>query len=176
MPLSYGNCKEEAIAMEKEILEIVDGKIQQNPTLSITFVLELEKTCIGLMKLKYQEQIDAIGDCPSININGQLELFRCVSNPIDDDSFLPQAVLLKPKHQDNCLAWGLSCFSSESSAKGTLANLSKRKRSNYSIIAKGMITDEDGIKHRSGANKQHFTLYPIEGLDLSKRFKVVENQ
>ena len=120
------------------------------------------------MKLKFQENIEKIKDCPANNEHGEKKLFRCVEKELTDNSFLPQAVLLKPKYQHKCIAWGLSVFNSFDSANQILKNLSKNKRVNYSKIAQGVINDSHGIKY-GGTNKKHYTFFP------SEEFKVVEN-
>lgn len=124
------------------------------------------------MTLEYQEKLNSIENCPLENQKGEKILFRCVENPMTVNSFIPQAVLLKPKYQDNCLAWGLSLFSNYDSAKQMLNNLSKNKLVNYSNIAKSNLTDLDGIKH-SGTNKKHFTFYPKKHTDILSKFAIV---
>lgn len=125
------------------------------------------------MELKYQKEINTIENCPVEHQPGEKILFRCVEEPMTDNSFKPNAVLLKPKFEDNCLAWGLSLFSSYDSAMQTLKNLSKSKRVNYSKIARTNLLDSDGIKHCS-KNKTHYTFYPEKNLDLLTKFVIVE--
>lgn len=127
------------------------------------------------MKLKYQNEINKIENCPVENQTGEKTLFRCVENPMNINSFKPNAVLLKPKFQDNCLAWGLSLFSNYDSANQMLKNLSKNKRVNYANIAKSVITEKDGIKH-SSKNKKHFTFYPENSLDILSKFAIVDEK
>lgn len=127
------------------------------------------------MELKYQKEINSIENCPVENQKGEKILFRCVENPMDINSFQPNAVLLKPKFQNNCLAWGLSLFSNYDSAKQMLNNLSKNKRTNYSKIAKSKLTEDDGIKHNS-KNKNHYTFYPAESLDILSKFAIVNEK
>ena len=124
------------------------------------------------MQLEYQDKLDTIENCPLENQKGEKILFRCVENPMTENSFKPHAVLQKPKFQDNCLAWGLSLFSNYDSAKQTLHNLSKNKQVNYSNIAKSNLTDLDGIKH-NGKNKKHFTFYPKKNSDFLSKFAIV---
>lgn len=124
------------------------------------------------MELKYQKNINLIENCPVDSQKGEKILFRCVENPMTEDSFIPQAVLLKPKHQNNCLAWGLSLFSNYDSAKQMLNNLSKNKSINYSSIAQSNLTDIDGIKHNS-KNKKHYTFYPEKNTDILSKFAIV---
>ena len=124
------------------------------------------------MQLKYQDKLDSIENCPVENQKGEKILFRCVENPMTEKSFIPNAVLLKPKFQDNCLAWGLSLFSNYDSAKQMLNNLSKNKQVNYSNIAKSKLTDLDGIKHTS-KNKKHYTFYQEKNADILSKFAIV---
>ena len=126
------------------------------------------------MQLEYQEKLDLIENCPLENQKGEIVLFRCVENPMTHSSFIPNAVLLKPKFQDNCLAWGLSLFSNYDSAKQMLNNLSKNKQVNYSNIAKSNLTDFDGIKHYS-KNKKHFTFYPKKNINILSKFAIVND-
>ena len=127
------------------------------------------------MTLKYQKKIDSIDNCPVDNLQGEITLFRCVENPMTDKSFVPNAVLTKPKLENNCLAWGLSMFKTYDSAKQILNNLSKNKRVNYSNVAKGVITDTDGIKHNSRKATNHYTFYPEERLDIVSKFAIVDD-
>ncbi len=127
------------------------------------------------MKLKYQKEINSIANCPVDNQKEEKILFRCVENPMTNDSFLPQAVLLKPKYQKYCPAWGLSMFSNYDSAKQVLKSLSKKKGSKYKSIAKSNITESDGVKH-CGNNKKHYTFYPEKDLDLLSKFALVNEK
>ncbi len=125
------------------------------------------------MKLKFQESIEKIKDCPANNELGDKRLFRCVENEVNEKSFVPQAVLLKPKYQDKCIAWGLSVFNSFDSANQMLKNLSKNKRVNYSKIAQGMIDDSHGIKY-GGSNKKHYRFFPSEEFNVVENFEIVD--
>lgn len=127
------------------------------------------------MELKYQKEINSIDNCPVENVKEEKVLFRCVEDPMNDDSFLPQAVILKPKYQKFCLAWGLSMFSNYDTAKQTLKNLSKKKSNKYNSIAKSNITENDGVKH-FGKNKKHYTFYPEKDLDLLSKFALVNEK
>lgn len=123
------------------------------------------------MIFEYQEKIDLIENCPNNNEVGDKILYRCVENPMSENSFIPNAVLLKPKHSNNCLAWGLSLFNNYNSAKEMLNNLSKNKQVKYSGVAKSVLTDLDGIKH-CGKNKKHYTFYPKKDLDILSKFAI----
>src|SRR5690606_7463428 len=117
--------------------------------------------------------IEKIKDCPANNEIGEKTLFRCVENEVNEKSFIPQAVLLKPKYQDKCIAWGLSVFNSFDSANQMLKNLSKNKRVNYSKIAQGVINDSHGIKY-GGSNKKHYTFFPAEEFNVVENFEIVD--
>ncbi|WP_167597962.1 hypothetical protein [Leeuwenhoekiella sp. ZYFB001] len=124
------------------------------------------------MKLKFQKDIEKIKDCPANNEKGERILFRCVESELSEKSFTPNAVLLKPKFQDTCIAWGLSVFSTFDSANEMLKNLSKNKRVNYANIAQATISDEHGIKYGS-KNKKHYTFFPKEEFNVVDNFKIV---
>ena len=125
------------------------------------------------MELNYQEELSNIENCPAQNENGDKLLFRCVESVVNDASFIPQSVLLKPKYQDLCIAWGLSLFDNLNSAKQTLKSLSQNKKSNYTHIAQSTITDAHGVKH-SAKNTNHYTFFPKKDLDLVSMFAIVE--
>ena len=125
------------------------------------------------MELNYQEELNNIENCPTHHENGDKVLFRCVESVVNDSSFIPQSVLLKPKYQDLCVAWGLSLFDNLNSAKQTLKSLSQNKKSNYTNIAQSTITDAHGIKH-SATNRSHYTFFPKRDLDLVNMFEIVE--
>ena len=128
------------------------------------------------MKLRHQENIDLIPNCPLGNQNGDKILFRCVDNPMTQSSFEPHAAMFKPKFQDNCIAWGLSMFSNLESAKEILKNLSQKKRESLNIcsIASAKLTDSDGVKH-SSKNSYHFTFYPKIDVDLFSKFVIIND-
>ncbi|MFT4525176.1 MAG: hypothetical protein ACI85F_001329 [Bacteroidia bacterium] len=126
------------------------------------------------MKLKHQSNIDLIPDCPLVNEDGEMELFRCVENPISEQSFIPQAVLLKPKYQNLCQAWGLSTSKSHKHASQLLKNLSKNKRVQYAQVAKMQVTNDHGIKY-SGKNREHYTFFPNEEIRLVESFTILES-
>lgn len=127
------------------------------------------------MNLKYQQKLESIENCPLDNLQGEITLFRCVENPMNATSFIPNAVLLKPKFEDNCLAWGLSLYKTYDSAKQTLDNLSRKKKGNYTNIAQGVITDNDGIKHGCKKNSKHYTFYPLESIDIVSKFAIIDD-
>lgn len=125
------------------------------------------------MKFNYQENLDSINDCPGHNEKGEMILYRCVERVVTLASFQPQAVLHKPKYEKMCIAWGLSVNTSYGGAKRTLKSLSKYKEPEYGAIAKGVVNDDDGIKH-CGKNSDHYTFFPSEGCDLISKFEIIE--
>lgn len=126
------------------------------------------------MKLAFQDNIDKIENCPLDNIKGSIRLYRCVENPITENSFIPNAVLLKPKHQKNCKAWGLSLFETYDKAKEILNNLSGKKQLNYTDVAVGILDDADGIKNKDSKNSKHYTFFPYESLSIVSKFAIIE--
>lgn len=124
------------------------------------------------MTLHFQKEIDKIENCPNNHSKGNLTLYRVVENPVSQDSFLPQAVLLKPKYKGYCEAWGISLFSRYETATMNLKGLSKKKRPQYRAIAESLIEDSDGIKY-CGKDKRHYTFFPRVELDLVEKFKIV---
>ena len=129
------------------------------------------------MKFRYEKQLRAIANCPAKNEAGEITLFRCIENPLTNNSFLPQAVLRKPKFQDMCEAWGLSTFNDLSQAHSMLKSLARSKRIQYSGIAKLIVTDEDGIKYQSFGRKAHYTFFPKEDMNFIDSVEIVyENE
>ncbi|MGG1920911.1 hypothetical protein AB1278_03780 [Chryseobacterium sp. NRRL B-14798] len=126
------------------------------------------------MDLLHQEHINKIENCPLDGQKGELTLFRWVHKDKFVESFVPNGV--RPKHANNCLAWGLSTFNSKDSAIQELNNLSKNIRKKYNAIALCKIKDEDGIKHQSGNKKHHYTFYPKSSFDLITNFQIIEDE
>jgi hypothetical protein len=127
------------------------------------------------MKLNYQKEIDKIDNCPLNNEEGAKTLYRFVTPNLDNDSFDPQSIILKPKYQDMCIAWGLSTFNSLDAAEQRYNSLSPKIKGKYKSIAKGIITDKDGIKHQSGSNENHYTYFPKQNLNLLGIFVIVKS-
>lgn len=124
------------------------------------------------MKLKFQEDIDKIPNCPAPNKTGQVTLYRCVEEELTENSFIPNAVLRKPKLQNECIAWGLSLFSSFDSAKQMLNNLTRCKQVKYKQIAKAVINDSHGTKF-SDKNNNHYTFFPTKEFNELENFEIV---
>lgn len=126
------------------------------------------------MELLHQKYIDKIEDCPLNNHTGDIKLFRWVKKEDLSNSFTPFG--FQAKFQNSCIAWGLSTFNSEKSAKESLSNLSLSRRKKYDSIAFCVIKNENGIKHQSGNSKNHFTFYPNTEFNASSNFQIIENE
>lgn len=126
------------------------------------------------MKLRYQKDIDKIENCPSDNEKGNKELYRFIlSNSIDENSFVPNSTIFKPKFDKICIAWGLSTYDSLNNAEEALRNLPKKTREKFKAIAVGDISDKDGIKYLT-KSKGHYTLFPFKDVNLLSKFELVE--
>lgn len=125
------------------------------------------------MELDHQEQIVKINNCPNLNEVGEKKLFRCVSNPLNEKSFVPYG--FKPKYKNICEAWGISTYNNIETAKNQLKSLSKNLLNNYNSIAVAVINDKDGIKYQSGPNSNHYTYFPEKSIDLTKKFSIISS-
>lgn len=123
------------------------------------------------MELENSIHIKEIKNCPNANEAGTKQLYRCVSKPISNNSFKPYG--LSPKHKDKCEAWGLSVYNNIDSARNRLKSLSKNLANNYNAVAVATISDDDGIKYQSLSQENHYTFFPKEKLDLTKKFLLV---
>ncbi len=126
------------------------------------------------MVLKYQKEIDKINNCPLSNEKGDKDLFRFIKEkPLSDNSFAPYGVINKKKYSHTCKAWGLSAYNSLKNANEVLQNLPGGTRESFVGIAKATITDNDGVKYQTGRNKNHYTFFPDNNLNLLTKFAIV---
>ena len=125
------------------------------------------------MDLEHSEEIFKIKNCPNQNEIGTKKLYRCVLNPINNDSFIPYG--FKPKYKDICEAWGISTYNNIETAKNQLKSLPKSLLNNYNSIAVATVNDNDGIKYQSGQNLNHYTYFPEKSIDLTKKFIVISS-
>ena len=133
----------------------------------------LNKYPLETIKLKHEDQIKALDNCPSkANYDGDLVLFRWVKAPLTVDSFIPYS-LHQEKLRNMCDAWGLSVYQSLEEAERELKNLTKRKRKKFNAIAICKISNYDGVKYQSGRNKKHFTFFPNEDFDCATKFNLI---
>lgn len=126
------------------------------------------------MDLLHQEHIAKIDNCPIENQLGEIKLYRWVNKDNFENSFVPHG--FKEHLKDNCLAWGLSTFNSEKGAKEALNSLPAKRRKEFNAIAFCSIKNENGIKHQSGVNKNHYTFYPSTEFDVLSNFQIIENE
>lgn len=125
------------------------------------------------MEFAHNEDIVKINNCPSSNEVGEKKLYRCVSNPLNEKSFIPYG--LKPKYKNLCEAWGISTYNNLETAKNQLKSLSKNLLNNYNSIAVAIVNDSDGIKYQSGQNLNHYTYFPEKNIDLKKKFTIISS-
>ena len=126
------------------------------------------------MKLLHNEHIEKIENCPIENQLGEIKLYRWVNTDSFNNSFTPFG--FKEHFKNNCLAWGLSTYNSEKGALEALNSLPLKKRKEFNAIAFCSIKDENGIKHQSGSNKNHYTFYPNNEFDVISNFQIIENE
>lgn len=126
---------------------------------------------IKTKKLKFQDEINKIENCPSSNLNGNLEVYRLLkTNPASEDDIVPYSVL-KPKYKNNCLAWGLSVWSSSLPPNELINLLSNQLKEQVKYAGYFEINNEMGVKHKSGKN-YHYTYFPNEDIDLLNIFEI----
>jgi hypothetical protein len=122
------------------------------------------------MKLKYQEEINKIKNCPEKkNELGEKVFYRCVEKAISQRSFIPVAEFPKPKRTQYCNAWGLSLYTDLDKTKEVLNSLSKNKYVKYEGIAFATINNEHGLKYNDN-DKKHYTFFPEQDVDLMNIF------
>lgn len=140
-------------------------------------------------KLKYQDLIDSFNfraNCPngaSILVEERLSYRWCLA-PIDNElNFLPNHIYDEAKGppprknvsaDENCSRCGLSFFTTLDSAKTIFNKYPKRIRGllGYSHIAEGFIDNKDGLVKDD--KDVHFSLFEFEGVELIKKFTIVD--
>lgn len=127
------------------------------------------------MKLKFQDEINKIENCPNTNEDGEIKLYRFVSSiPLSNNTFEPHAKIHKPKFNNICIAWGLSTYNTLDNAVQALKNLPKKRRNSFCGIAVAIIDNSDGVKYLSRSNG-HYTYFPKDKLDLLTKFALVKD-
>lgn len=127
------------------------------------------------MKLKYQNNIDLIKDCPKKeNEEGEKLLYRCVERKISQRSFVPVAKFPAPKRSNICNAWGLSLYTDLNKTREVLNSLSKNIYVKYGGIASAKINDSHGIKYK-GNDKRHYTFFPEQNVNLLNIFTPIND-
>ena len=127
-----------------------------------------------LMKLRYQEEIEEIENCPVTHEKGNRVFYRWIKDHLNEESFEPHAILHNGRFKNLCEGWGISLFISLSAAKEVLNNLPPKKRLQYKSIAKGEIFESEGIKYYT-KNEKHYTFFPKDDIDLVSKFMIVED-
>lgn len=128
------------------------------------------------MKLKYQEELDKLENCPSTTLKGNIKLFRWINKENYATSFIPLGNRFNGKLEEKCLAWGLSTHNNIEVSKEVLNNLPQGFKKKFNGIATCVISDEDGVKHQSGNCINHFTFYPNQNFDYSSKFQILDDE
>ncbi len=123
------------------------------------------------MILENQNEINQIESCPLANEERDIILFRfCESNPIGQKDIIPFAILKPEVFDKNCLGWGLSHFNSKEATINTIKTLTKKKREKIIAIGNINIDNKTALKHQSGNNKSHYTVYPLKNVNFISKF------
>lgn len=140
-------------------------------------------------KLKYQELINSFNlknSCPNgaATIKEETLSFRWCLEPISHEwNFLPNHLFDKAKGppprknfsaDEKCDRCGLSFFTSQDSATITFNRLTERIRMllGYTHVAGGKINTEDGLV--SETKNSHYSLFEFEGVNLMKKFEIID--
>ncbi|AWM12448.1 hypothetical protein DI487_00175 [Flavobacterium sediminis] len=122
------------------------------------------------MKLKYQDKINEIDNCPLANERGSVKVIRVgKSNPATNEDLKPHAILF-PKYKDLCQAWGLSVFKYPTTSDDIKNILPRKLSERFDKTHVFTITDSMGVKYQIGDNQSHYTFFPNEGIDLLSTF------
>jgi hypothetical protein len=123
------------------------------------------------MYLENQDEIDKLDNCPLYNEDKTITLFRfCKNAPIDNDDLIPFAILKPELYANDCLAWGLSLFNTKEETLKIIKALPSKKRKKIIAIGSIDIDKNTAVKHKSGQNKSHYTIYPLKNVNLISRF------
>lgn len=123
------------------------------------------------MYLENQDEIEKLGDCPLYNEDKTITLFRfCENDPIENADLIPFAILKPELYANKCLAWGLSLFSTKEDTLKIIKSLPIKKRKKIIAIGSIDIDKNTAVKHKSGENKSHYTIYPLKNVNLIGRF------
>lgn len=137
------------------------------------------------LQFKYKAEMEALDIICPPNTFSQKEIlgFRWVYDTVDDKrNFVPQYFKIArykdaPNHEVRCQSMGISLFDSENAALKKFRGLQKIMNHRAFMllgtsIAKGTILTDFGVV--DSPNKEgHFTLHPIENIDLAEHFVVI---
>lgn len=128
------------------------------------------------MILENQVTIKKLDDCPLTDEKKTLKLFRLVqNNPITASDLVPYAIDNPDKFAHLCLGWGLSTHNSLEASIKAIKGLSSKKRKKIIAVFSIDIEESIAVKHQSGENKNHYTVYPYENVGFIKKFNLVNN-
>jgi hypothetical protein len=133
--------------------------------------------------LKYQEEVNAIANCPPTSCApAGRPAFRSVhASPLEPNDFRPPLIMKPergfPNDEKKCGACALSLFTSKEELVAFVHSMEKRNRNIRKVlgtkIATGTLVPADGMQ-TTPDGRGHFDLFEAAGVDLSTRFKVVE--
>ena len=126
------------------------------------------------MILKYKDELNKLPNCPLVNDENTIKVYRWSANdPIQESDFLPLA-LEEPKRnfpEDKiCLSWGVSTHNTITATKNAIRIFSKKKRDRMKTIYSIEIDKTLALKHQSGCDKNHYTVYQYENIDIIGKF------
>lgn len=124
--------------------------------------------------LKHHEIINSLGNCPLLNEEKTMKLFRWCENDIIKDADLLPLAIDNPSRtfigDSLCLSWGISTYDCIEASQNAVKVFSKKKREKLKSIYSIEVDKSMAVKHQSGTNKNHYTVYPYENRDLVNSF------
>ena len=135
---------------------------------------------MGINELKYKNEIENFDNCPPIDcIEMNKDAYRFIKNTINEESFLPASIQNPSrilKVSDECIAYGLSMYKDEDSARQAYTKLKKRMPRIHKIIgnklARGYLTPEYGLCSPNNSTG-HFTFHEYLNKDVKTIFHII---
>lgn len=125
------------------------------------------------MKLIHEEEILKLNNCPSSNTEKTIKLYRWSKG--DNDLIKPFAIINPVQNDKKCLCWGLSHYNSLQYIENKINAMSLKRKSSIKGVYCIEVTKELAIKHQSTSDRNHYTVYPYEGIDFISNFVKVSN-
>jgi hypothetical protein len=123
------------------------------------------------MVLENHEKINKLKDCPLKNDDKIITLYRfSENNPIINTDLIPFAISKPEIYAEECLAWGLSLFNNKEATLRIIKGLPTKKRRKIIAIGSIDIDITTAVKHKSGQNSSHYTVYPLKNVNLISKF------
>jgi hypothetical protein len=123
------------------------------------------------MILENQDEISKLENCPLKNDDKTITLYRfCKNDPINNVDLIPFAISKPEIYAKDCLAWGLSLFSTKEATLKVIKVFPSKKRKKIIAIGSIDIDKTTAIKHKSGFNTSHYTVYPLKDVNLIGKF------